>query len=248
MDLGLSEKVFVVTAASGGLGLATARELVAEGARVVLVARRAEALAAARQELGPDRALTVTADLSDEQTARTAVDAALHRWQRLDGAFVSVGGPPKGAVLSTTDEQWTQAFDSVFLAALRVARAVLGTNPAAVLGFVLSVSAKTPLAQMAPSNGLRPGLAMLVKQLSDEIAPAGGRAFAVAPGNIATQRMVDLLGHEPTAEDAVRAGIPMRRLGTPQEFGKVASFLLSDAASYLTGLLVPVDGGMLRAL
>ncbi|SER49254.1 3-oxoacyl-[acyl-carrier protein] reductase [Propionibacterium cyclohexanicum] len=248
MDLGLSGKVFVITAASGGLGLATAQSLVAEGARVVLVARRAEALSTAVRALGGDSASAVPADLAHPDTARRAVDAALERWQRLDGAFVSVGGPPKGAVLTTTDEQWALAFDSVFLAALRVARAVCGVNCAATVGFVLSVSAKSPLPDMAPSNGLRPGLAMLVKQLADELAPSGGRAFALAPGNIATQRMIDLLGHQPTGQDAANAGIPMGRLGTPAEFGQVAAFLLSDAARYLTGFLLPVDGGMLRTL
>ncbi|MFT8395190.1 SDR family oxidoreductase [Propionibacterium sp.] len=248
MDLGLSDSVVIVTAASGGLGFAAAKQLVAEGARVVLVARNAEALETACEQLGPDNAVMLVADLANPDTASAAVDLALHTWQRLDGAFVSVGGPPKGTVLGTSDEQWCHAFDSVFLAALRVARAVVAVTPNATLGFVLSTSAKVPLANMAPSNGLRPGLAMLVKQLADEIAPAGGRAFALAPGNIATGRMVDLLGHEPTAEDAARAGIPMLRLGTPQEFGRVAAFMMSSAASYLTGIMVPVDGGMLRSL
>ena len=248
MDCGLHDRVFIVTAASGGLGLAGARALVAEGARTVLVARRRDALEEAVAELGADRATALAADLSEADTAQRAVEAALGAWGRLDGALVSVGGPPKGTVTGTTDAQWLGAFDSVFLAAGRIARAVLGANGAARLGFVLSVSAKMPLADMAPSNGLRPGLAMLVKQLSDEIAPAGGRAVGLMPGNIATGRMIDLLGHEPTAEDARRAGIPMGRLGTPAEFGAVAAFLLSDAASYLTGCLVPVDGGMLRGL
>ncbi|MBE6478549.1 MAG: SDR family oxidoreductase [Propionibacteriaceae bacterium] len=247
MDLGLHDRVFIVTAASSGLGLASARALVAEGARAVLVARRREALDAAVAELG-DNATALAADLSLPGTAPEAVDLALATWGRLDGAMVSVGGPPKGTVTGTTDEQWLGAFDSVFLAAVRTARAVLGANPAARLGFVLSVSARMPLADMAPSNGLRPGLAMLVKQLGDEIARDGGRTFGLLPGNIATQRMVDLLGHEPTAEDARRAGIPMERLGTPEEFGAVAAFMLSDAASYLTGCLLPVDGGMLRGL
>lgn len=248
MDLGLSSKVFIVTAASGGLGLATARELVAEGARVVLVARRANALAEAVADLGESHAVSLAADLSDPATADAAVKLATDSWQRVDGVFVSVGGPPKGRVLENTDDQWEAAFSSVFLAALRVSRAVVGANPAATLGFVLSSSAKSPLAEMAISNGLRPGLAMLVKQLANEIAADGGRAFALLPGRIATQRMVDLLGHEPTAQDAVDSGIPMRRMGDPAEFGKVATFLLSDAASYVTGVMLPVDGGLLQVL
>jgi 3-oxoacyl-[acyl-carrier protein] reductase len=248
MDLGLSSKVFVCTAASGGLGLASARELVNEGAHVVLVARRAEALAVARAELGESNALSLAADLTDPATPEAAVKLALEGFGRVDGAFVSVGGPPKGHVLENSDEQWQAAFSSVFLAALRMSRAVLDVNKAARLGFVLSSSAKAALPNMAISNGLRPGLAMLVKQLANEIAPDGGRAFALLPGRIATARMVELLGHEPTAADAVDSGIPMERMGQPEEFGRVAAFLLSDAASYVTGVALPVDGGLLPNL
>lgn len=248
MDLGLEQKVFLVTAASSGLGLATARELVAEGARVVLVARRAEVLDELSDELG---AATLAGDLADQELAERAVRLALDRFGRLDGAFVSVGGPPKGGVLDNTDEQWNAAFGSVFLPALRVARALFAENPAGRLGLVLSSSARSPLPSMAISNGLRPGLAMLVKQLADEVGPDGGRAFALLPGSIATDRMGFLLGQAPdpqAARKATEAGIPLRRMGDPAEFGKVAAFLLSEAASYVSGCLVPVDGGALRAL
>lgn len=248
MKLGLEDKVFVVTAASSGLGLATARELVAEGARVVLVARRAEALAELADELG---AAVLAGDLADAELPARAVDLAKERFGRVDGAFVSVGGPPKGGVLDNSDEQWSEAFGSVFLPAVRVARAVVAQNRAARLGFVLSSSAKSPLPSMAISNGLRPGLAMLVKQLADEIGPDGGRAFAVLPGSIATDRLTSLYAQSADPE-AARAGaeqaIPLRRLGDPAEFGRVACFLLSDAASYVSGCVVPVDGGALRAL
>lgn len=248
MDLGLKDRVFVVTAASGGLGLASAKALADEGARVVLVARRADALEQACAGIGDDQAVSLVGDLADPETPAHAVQLALDTWHRIDGALVSVGGPPKGKVTENSDQQWKDAFDSVFLAAVHVAQAVVAANPQARLGFVLSVSSKAPLANMAISNGLRPGLAMVVKQLAEEIAPQGGRAFGLLPGNIATQRMIDLLGHEPTADDAERAGIPMGRLGEPAEFGRVAAFMLSDAASYLTGCMIPVDGGLLRTL
>lgn len=248
MDLGLEGKVFLVTAASSGLGLATAHELVGEGAKVVLVARRAEVLEQLADELG---AAVLAGDLADADLPQRAVDLAVGHYGRIDGAFVSVGGPPKGTVLDTTDEQWADAFGSVFMPAVRVARALFAVNPQGRLGLVLSSSAKSPLAQMAPSNGLRPGLAMLVKQLADEVGPAGGRAFGVLPGSIGTDRMTDLLGQAPdpaAAKAATEAGIPLRRMGDPAEFGRVAAFLLSDAASYVTGCLVPVDGGAMRAL
>lgn len=252
MDLMLTDKVFVVTAASGGLGRATADQLVAEGARVVLVARREAKLADAVAALGADRAATVAADLAEPDAAQRAVDVALARFGRLDGAFVSVGGPPKGGVLDNTDEQWRAAFDSVFLAALRVARAtVAGASGPVVLGFVLSTSVKAPLPAMAISNGLRPGLGMLVKQLGDELAPAGSRAFGLMPGSFYTDRIKWLYEQtaDPEAQQAADAKlIPLGRLGDPVEFGRLAAFLLSPAGSYVTGTVIAVDGGRLRAL
>jgi len=255
MDLGLTDRSFVVTAASSGLGRATARALVAEGAKVALVARRAEVLDEAVAELtdlaGANHAVALTADLGDADTPARAVDLARNTFGRLDGAFVSVGGPPRGGVLDNTDEEWLAAFGSVFLPAVRTARAVLAVQPAPRLAFVLSTSAKVPLPTMAISNGLRPGLGVLVKQLADEIGPAGGRAIGLMPGTILTERirfLHEASGDPAAARAAAEAAIPLRRLGTPQEFGAVAAFVLSDAASYLTGSLIPVDGGAMRAL
>jgi 3-oxoacyl-[acyl-carrier protein] reductase len=253
MDLGLSERTFVVTAASSGLGRASAAALVAEGARVVLVARRADVLAAVVDELGADRAVSLTADLADPATAAAAVDLALSRFGRLDGALISVGGPPAGRVLEMTDEQWTQAYDSVFLAGLRTAREVItrGTADDLALAWVLSTSAKQPVGGLSISNGLRPGLAMLVKQLADEHGPDGVRVLGLLPGRVETERVahLDSLSADPEAARAAgEAAIPLRRYGRPEEFGRVAAFALSPAASFLTGSLLPVDGGALRAL
>lgn len=253
MDLGLTDRVFVVTAASGGLGRATAAQLVAEGARVVLVARRAAVLAEAVAELGPDRAVAVPADLADPATGELACLVARHAYGRLDGALVSVGGPPPGTVLGTGEEQWTAAFDQVFLAALRVTRAVVAhaTAPDLALAWVLSTSVRSPVPGLATSNGLRPGLGMLVKQLADELGPSGGRVVGLMPGRVETERVreLDAGDADPVAARAAReAQIPLRRYGTPEELGRVAAFLLSPAASYVTGCVVPVEGGALRAL
>lgn len=254
MDLGLTSKVFVVTAASSGLGRATAEALVGEGARVVVSARTRQPLADTVDALGADRATAVCADLADPATAATLCSAALDAYGRLDGALVSVGGPPAGTVLDTPDEAWTQAFGSVFLPALRVSREVLRRGTAGdglALAWVLSSSARSPIGNLAISNGLRPGLAMLVKQLADEIGPEGHRVVGLLPGRIETARVrhLDELADDPqAARTSAAAGIPLRRYGRPQEFGTVAAFLLSPAASYLTGSLIPVDGGALRAL
>ena len=253
MDLGLTDRVFVVTAASGGLGRATAAQLVAEGAKVVLVARRRHVLDEAVAALGRDSAVSLPADLADPATAEAATHLALHAFGRLDGALISVGGPPSGSVADTTEEQWLDAFSSVFLAGLRVSRAVQKHSTAAdlAIAWVLSTSVKSPIPGLAASNGLRPGLAMLVKQLADECGPDGTRVLALMPGRVETERVqhLDNLAPDPAASRvAAEAAIPLRRYGQPEEFARVAAFALSPAASYLTGCVLPVDGGALRSL
>ena len=251
MDLGLTDRVYLVTGGGRGLGRATADVLVAEGARVVLSGRSEETLAAATENLG-DRAAYVAGDNADADTPRRLIATALERWGRLDGALISVGGPPTGTVSSTTDEQWTSSFESVFLGAVRAAREVaaeLGEGGA--IAFVLSTSVKGPLTQMAISNGLRPGLAMVAKQLADELGPRGIRVNGLLPGRIGTERIAELdaLQDDPAAAKASAAErIPLRRDGEPSEFGRAAAFLLSPAASFVSGAMLPVDGGVMRAL
>ena len=251
MDLGLSERVFIVTGGARGLGRATAESLVAEGARVVLSGRSAESLDAAVAALG-DAAVGVPADNADPDTPARLIAAARERWGRLDGALISVGGPPKGSVTGITDEQWSTAFGSVFLGAVRLAReigAVLVDGGA--LALVLSSSVRAPLADLAISNGLRPGLAMVAKQLADELGPRGVRVNGLLPGRIGTDRVAELdaaSGDPEAARAAAIAAIPLGRYGEPEEFGRAAAFLLSPAASFVSGSMLPVDGGLLRAL
>ena len=244
MDLGLRERVYLVTGGTSGLGLATAQVLVGEGARVVVSSRRRGSVDDAVDGLGgAQHAVGVVADNADPGTPELLIRTANERFGRLDGALVSVGGPPSGTAMNASDEQWQHAFETVFLGAVRLARAVgsvLGDGGAIAL--VLSSSVRSPLSHLAISNGLRPGLAMYAKTLADELGPQGVRVLSLLPGRIDTPRLRGL-GSAPQTED-----IPLRRLGTPAEFGTVAAFLLSPAASYLTGVVVPVDGGMLRTL
>ena len=252
MDLELKDRVFIVTGGAKGLCRATADVLVAEGARVVLSGRSDEALTAAVEELGDDQALSVVADNAVPSTPGRLIAAARDTWGRVDGALISVGGPPKGPVSGITDDQWSAAFESVFLGAVRLGREIGAELPAGgSLAFVLSSSVRAPLADMAISNGLRPGLAMVAKTLADELGPGGVRVNGLLPGRIGTERVAELdaAGGDPEgARAAAIATIPMGRYGEPEEFGRAAAFLLSPAASFVSGAMLPVDGGMLRAV
>ncbi len=256
-----------MTGGSRGLGFAAAQVLTGEGARVLLsapheatataaVARLAEAGAAAG-DIG-----WVVADNADPATPDRLIAAARDRFGGLDGALISVGGSPAGTVASTSDDAWRAAFESVYLGAVRLARALareLGgrAGPGALTGtggsvvFVLASSVRVPLAELAISNGLFPGLAGVVKTLAEEIGPSGVRVNGILPVRIATDRVreLDALSGDPDEVRARRSqSIPLRRYGEPAEFGRTAAFLLSPAASYTTGAMVPVDGGAIRSI
>jgi 3-oxoacyl-[acyl-carrier protein] reductase len=271
MDLGLDGRVYLVTGGSRGLGFAAAQALVADGARVMLSAPHEATAASAVARLAQDAAAAepaawAVADNADPATPGRLIAAARDRFGRLDGALISVGGSPSGTVATTTDEQWRSAFESVFLGAVRLARilaADLGgagdgreaagsvTGAGGSIVFVLASSVRVPLAELAISNGLFPGLAGVVKTLAGELGPAGIRVNGLLPVRIATDRVreLDALRGDP---DEVRARlsehIPLRRYGEPEEFGRAAAFVLSPAASYITGAMIPVDGGAISSI
>ncbi|MEW2059190.1 SDR family oxidoreductase [Streptomyces sp. YPW6] len=246
MDLGLKDRVYIVTGATRGLGNATARALAADGAKVIITGRDEQSVEEAAAELGGD-VLGIAADNADPSAAQRLVDTARERFGRLDGILVSVGGPAPGFLADNTDDQWQTAFETVFLGAVRLARtAAAALGEGGVIGFVLSGSVHEPIAGLTISNGLRPGLAGFAKSLADELGPRGIRVVGVLPARIDTDRVRELdalSGDAEAARTANEARIPLRRYGTPEEFGKTAAFLLSPAASYLTGIMVPVDGG-----
>jgi 3-oxoacyl-[acyl-carrier protein] reductase len=270
MDLHLRDRAYLVTGGSSGLGFAAGEALVGEGARVVVSSRRETSAAAAAARLAESAATAesvawIAADNADAATPERLIATAEDRFGRLDGALVSVGGTPPGTVAATPDDAWRGSFESVFLGAVRLAR-VLGTyltggangprsdGPAGTGGsvvFVLASSVRVPLAELAVSNGLFPGLAGVVKMLAEDLGPSGIRMNGILPVRIATERVrqLDALSGDP---DDVRArkseDIPLRRYGEPEEFGRVAAFLLSPAASYITGAMIPVDGGSIRAI
>ena len=251
MDLELKDKVFIVTGGSGGLGRATAQVLIDEGARVVVSGRNRETLDEAVAQWG-DRSVGVEADNADPTTPDVLTAVARDSFGRLDGALISVGGPPAGPIMDATDEQWLAAFDSVFLGAMRIARKVAGeVGAGGSIAFVLSTSVRSPIAGLGISNGLRPGLAMAAKNLADELGPRGIRVNGLLPGRLGTDRVAWLdeqTGDAEAAKARSIEAIPLGRYGEPEEFGRAAAFLLSPAASFVSGTMLPVDGGMLRSL
>jgi 3-oxoacyl-[acyl-carrier protein] reductase len=251
MDLGLAGKAFIVCGGSKGLGRAVAQELVAEGARVLIASRDPDAAA---RELG-EAATPCAADLAAPEGVDALVVAA-RAFGPLDGVLVNSGGPPPGNVLDVRDDQWEAAFRLLVGNPIRLIRGLRPhlTEGASIL-FVTSSSVRVPIPGLDTSNVIRPGVAALVKCLALELGPAL-RLNSIAPGRIDTDR-VRFLDEErarsagvPSAEHAERmaASIALGRYGEPAEFGRVAVFLLSPAASYVSGAAIQVDGGYVRAV
>lgn len=256
VDLGLGGARALVGGGSGGLGGAIAEVLIAEGARTALAARPSERLDAAVMRLGAS-AIATPADLSTADGPASAVEAAVAAMGGLDLLVVNSGGPPPGTFDELDEVTWQRAIDGTLWSALRLIRSALphlrsSDRPAILV--ILSSSAREPIAGLTTSNLIRPGLAGLIKSLVPEIMPV--RINGLAPGRIATDRIaqIDAARAASTGEpvEQVRAAtvarIPLGRYGDPAELGRVGAFLLSPAASYVTGAIVPVDGGMVRAL
>lgn len=246
MDLGLKDRVYIVTGGTRGLGQAAARELTADGARVVVSGRSVTPTDSAKvvQQLGgPAHAVVVEADNADPRTPEKLIGEARRSFGRLDGVFISVGGPAAGTAEAVTDEQWQASFEVGFLGAVRLARAAaaeLGQGGA--IAFVLSTSVYEPIPGLAVSNALRPALAGYAKTLVGELGPRGIRVVGLVPAYIGTDRQRELTQISGSTEEA-SANIPLRRFASPEEFGRVAAFVLSPAATYVTGSMVTIDGG-----
>ncbi len=254
MDLGLTGARALIGGGSGGLGGAIATNLRAEGAEVALVARESERLRAAAGRLD---ALAVPADLATAGGPADAVAATVTALGGLDLLVVNSGGPPPGRFEDLDEAAWQAAIDGTLWSAIRLLRAALphlraGRDPAILV--ILSSSVREPIPNLTTSNLIRPGLVGLIKSLVDEIVPV--RINGLAPGRLATDRIAQIDAARSAATgipvDEVQrqtiARIPLGRYGDPLELGRVATFLLSPAASYVTGAIVPVDGGMIRAL
>ncbi|MAU12802.1 MAG: 3-oxoacyl-ACP reductase [Anaerolineaceae bacterium] len=260
MDLGLQDKVALVAASSKGLGYGVARALAQNGAKVSLCSRNAveihQAAVKLQEETGAE-VMGTACNVRDPQAIQHWVDATVEKWGRVDALLVNAGGPPAMLIKDMTDEDWQSAFELTLMSSVRMIRAALPhMAPGSAILTVTSSSIKEPIPRLALSTVMRSGVMGLVKTLADELADDGIRVNNLIPGRIDTDRVAQL--DQNTAEkegltvEEVRerniANIPLGRLGTIDDFGQAGAFLLSPAASYITGATLRVDGGAMRSI
>ncbi len=244
MDLGLNGKRALVLGASKGLGKAVAEELVKEGAKVAICSRNEQALAATAQKIG---ATAFPCDLSDPAQRSGLVNRAAAALGPIDILVVNTGGPPTARFADIDSNLWVESFNGLFMSAVDCVREALPSMMANKWGrviFVTSIAAKEPIDLLTISNALRAGIHGLVKTLSREVGSHGITVNAVMPGYTLTERLaetkVDL--------EAISKKIPAGRVGQPDEFAAVATFLASTRAAYVTGQAIAVDGGALWSI
>jgi len=262
MDLGLNGKVAMVAGASRGLGYAVARGLAAEGASVSISSRDASAIAAAAEAIGSDTGsptLASSVDVSSGEAIQAWFDATVARFGGVDLLFVNAGGPPAGAALSFDDAAWRSAFELLVLSSVRMVRLAVPSMRARGGGAIVvstSSAVKEPIPNLALSNVVRSAVSALSKTLANELAGDGIRVNHLMPGRIDTDRVrhLDTLAAKAagTSPEEVKAAharnIPLGRYGAPGEFGSAAVFLFSDAARYITGASLQVDGGVMKSV
>ncbi len=262
MDLGLEGRKALVLAGTSGLGLGTVRALAAEGADVALCGRDAARAREVAADVAAESGRTVVgfeADVRDAAAIERVVEEAARSLGGLDVLVTNAGGPKPGTFETLDDAAWAGALDLTLMSVVRSVRAALPhlkRSPGASVLALASSSVKAPIANLTLSNVLRPAVQALCKTLSLELAGDGIRVNCLSPGRVLTPRILQLdearAAREGRPVDEVRqasvAAIPLGRLGDVEEFGKVAAFLCSDAASYMTGSSVLVDGGMVRCL
>jgi 3-oxoacyl-[acyl-carrier protein] reductase len=258
MDLGLSGKVALVAGASRGLGFGVAQALAREGARVSIASRDEAALRVAAKRIG-GYVLATPLDVRSAEAIQQWVSATSSKYGGIDLLFTNSGGPPAGLALSFDDAAWQDAVDLLLFSALRMVRAAVPSMQARGGGAILmstSSSVKEPIPNIGLSTVVRASVSALAKTLALELVGSRIRVNQIIPGRIDTDRVrqlddINAKKQNITAEQAkskAMSAIPMGRYGETEEFGRMAAFLLSDAASYVTGATVQVDGGLIRSV
>ncbi len=262
MDLQVEGKVFMVAASSKGLGFGIARELAKNGAIVCIASRTKTEIEKAAESLRKETGATIHASVFDAANAESIqnwISEVETAFERIDGLVVNAGGPPPGNFDDFTDDDWQSAFNHTLMSAVRLIRGVLPAMRAGGGGSILTVtsmSVKEPINRLLLSNVLRSGVTSLVKSLSNEIAHENIRVTNLMPGRIDTDRVksLDKINAEKSGISVSEiklkneATIPLGRYGNIDEFGKAGAFLLSPAASYITGVSLAVDGGIMKTV
>lgn len=246
MDLGLKGRTAIVCGASAGMGLAIAEALAHEGANVAMFARRREVLEREADRLG---ALAVRGDLRDPAHLERLVSRTLAAFGGIDVLVNNGGGPPRTRAVELDAVAIEEAVELLLVSAVRLTNLCLPHLEASGRGRVITItssSVREPIDNLALSNAVRPGVIGWSKTLAREVGASGITVNAIAPGRIDTERLAEVYPNGPTEADL--AAIPLRRFGRPEEIGDVVCFLASDRAAYVTGAVIPVDGGLTRGL
>lgn len=262
MDLGLTGKIAVVGGASKGIGRAVAFGFAREEARVVICARDPDALHATAEDIRREtdaEVLAIPADLAQAEAAEKIINQTVARFGTVHVLVANTGGPPLGGFRKVTDADWENAFALNFLSTVRLIRHALPQMEKQQWGriiTVMSAAVKEPMDGLILSNGVRPGVVGMAKTLSREVGKHNITVNTILPGRILTDRLRSHFSagaqrtgkafEEVVAESA--AEVPLRRLGDPQELANLVVFLASEAASYITGTTIQVDGGLVRGL
>jgi 3-oxoacyl-[acyl-carrier protein] reductase len=250
MDLQLNNRVYLVTAASRGLGYGVAEALAREGAKVIICGRTESSLKEAVSNLG-EAAQYKVADVSKQDDIKALIDFVSEGHGMIDGLFVNAGGPPPGKFSEISDSDWGKGLHLTLMSAIwltREAIPLLEKSDHPSILYSTSISVKQPIDNLLLSNALRPAVIGLMRTLSAEIGPDGVRINAVCPGYIYTDRVEELMASNKSAKEAIESRIPLGRMGRPDEFGRICAFLLSPVASYIHGALLLIDGGLYRGM
>lgn len=249
MNLGLEGRVALVMGASRGLGRAIAAALAGEGATVAIASRSGEKLDEAAAAIG-DAATPFVADAADPGRLSTLPDEVAEALGPIEILVANAGGPPFGGALDHGLDEWETAYRSLVLAPRVLASAVLPGMRERGWGRIVNVgstSTREPIPGLNLSNAHRMAAVGFLKTLSREVAADGITVNTVATGRFGTERLADANGSLKAAEEAAKQEVPAARLGHPEEYGDLVAFLCSNRAAYITGTVIPIDGGLLHS-